>query len=217
MMMKSRGVLTRKSIEELSKRIEWADVVAIGPGLGRAEETQEAILLLLKNRKHKNLVIDADGLFPFNDKKYLKYNLKNVVLTPHLGEFSSLIGADTKEIKKDMFRYGMDFAEQTGCCLVLKGAPTIIFYGGEVFINTTGNPGMAKFGTGDVLTGIISGFLAQSGMIPEAVISAVYIHSLTADILSNKLTEYGFTPENIIEHFPEGIKFLKDSFVYRPE
>jgi ADP-dependent NAD(P)H-hydrate dehydratase / NAD(P)H-hydrate epimerase len=205
--------LAEGNIRELEKRIKWADVVAAGPGLGRNEETQSAILKLIKDRKYKHLVIDADGLFPLNEK-YNKFNLKDVVLTPHLGEFSALTGVSTDELKKDLLKYGKKFAEETGSCLVLKGAPTMIFYKNEVFINTTGNPGMAKFGTGDVLTGIISGFLSQGGSMPDNIISAVYIHSLAADILRNKHTEYGFTAENISENFPEGIKFLKDSIVY---
>jgi ADP-dependent NAD(P)H-hydrate dehydratase / NAD(P)H-hydrate epimerase len=205
--------LSTENIKELEKRIKWADVVAIGPGLGRGEKTQAAVLQIIEERKFRELVIDADGLFPLN-KNYMNYDLNDIVLTPHLGEFSSLLGEDSGRIKKDILSYGRKFSNDTGCCLVLKGAPTMIFYKDEVFINTSGNPGMAKFGTGDVLTGIISAFLAQGGVLPESVISAVYIHSLTADILKKKFTEYGFTAENIIEYFPEGIKFLKDSIAY---
>ena len=110
--------------------------------------------------------------------------------------------------------YGKNFSTESGSFLVLKGAPTIIFNpGGEVFINTAGNPGLAKFGSGDVLTGMISGFLAQTDEIEEALISAVYIHSLAADLLLEEKTEYGYTSEDLIEEIPNAIKFILKSFV----
>jgi NAD(P)H-hydrate repair Nnr-like enzyme with NAD(P)H-hydrate dehydratase domain len=145
--------------------------------LGRDEQTLAAVLKIIEERKFNKLVIDADGLYPLNEN-YLSYNLKDVVLTPHLGEFSSLIGIDIEEIKKDLLGYGKKFAVETGCCLVLKGAPTMIFYKNEVFINSAGNPGMAKFGTGDVLDRNYIRVFSQKGSIPESIISAVYIHSL---------------------------------------
>jgi ADP-dependent NAD(P)H-hydrate dehydratase / NAD(P)H-hydrate epimerase len=203
--------LSVKNVDDLSERISWADAVAIGPGLGRSKETQSAVLEIIKKRKFKNLVIDADGLFPLN-KKFRDYNLKNIVLTPHLGEFSSLTGIPVPELKKDLLKYGREFTKDTGAILILKGAPTMIFTGSEVFVNTTGNPGMAKFGTGDVLTGILAGFIAQQDDLIKSLICGVYIHSLTADLLKNIYTEYGYSAENIIEHFPMGIKFLKDTF-----
>ncbi len=212
---KKKGCLSVENISELENRIKWADVVSIGPGLGRADSTLEAVIKVVKERNFSKLVIDADGLYPFNAKKYLNFNLKNIVLTPHMGEFSSLIGVSINELKKDIIRYGKEFVKETGSYLVLKGAPTIIFRKDEVFINTAGNPGMAKFGTGDVLTGIISGFMSQQRNILKALIASVYLHSLTADLLKIKYTEYGYTAENIIEYFPSGIKFLKDTFALR--
>ncbi|RPI66435.1 MAG: NAD(P)H-hydrate dehydratase [Ignavibacteriales bacterium] len=208
----NKGYLAEKNIIDLEKRIEWADVVSAGPGLGRNEATQNALKKLLSTRKFKKLVIDADGLFPFNYKEYLNYNTKNIVFTPHMGEFSSLIGIYISKIKKDVLAYGKEFVQETNSYLVLKGAPTIIFYKEEVFINTAGNPGMAKFGTGDVLTGIISGFLAQQEDILKSLVCAVYLHSITADLLKTQYTEYGYTAENILEYFPRGIKFIKDTF-----
>ncbi len=199
-------------ISSLKKRIEWTDVLTIGPGLGRDEETSESIFKLIKSAKSKFLVIDADAIFAI-DRRYKELNLTKAVLTPHLGEFSNLIGINQEEIKKDVLKYGKKFVNETDSYLVLKGAPTIIFLpSGEALVNSAGNPGMAKFGTGDVLTGIISGFLAQLKDVETAVISGVYLHSLSADLLIKKFTEYSYTATDIMENLPNAIKFLRKSF-----
>jgi ADP-dependent NAD(P)H-hydrate dehydratase / NAD(P)H-hydrate epimerase len=203
---------TSKVIPSLKKRIEWADVLTIGPGLGRDEETSEAIFKLIKSSRSKLLVIDADAIFAIS-KRYKELNLTKAVLTPHSGEFSNLTGIDQEEIKKDVLKYGKQFVGETGSYLVLKGAPTIIFLpSGEALINSTGNPGMAKFGTGDVLTGVISGFLAQLKDIETSVITGVYLHSLSADLLVKKFTEFSYTASDIMENLPNAIKFLRKSF-----
>ena len=202
-----------KVIPSLKKRIEWADVLVIGPGLGREEETTEGIFKLIKSARSKLLVIDADAIYAINER-YKKLNLKKAVLTPHLGEFSNLIGVSRDEIKKDVLKYGKEFVKETNSYLMLKGAPTIIFLpSGEAIINSTGNPGMAKFGTGDVLTGIVAGFLAQLKDIESSVITGVYLHSLSADLLVKKFTEYSYTATDIMENLPNAIKFLGKSFV----
>jgi len=141
-------------------------------------------------------------------------NLTKAILTPHIGEFSNLIGIPQDEIKKDILRYGKEFVKETGSHLILKGAPTIIFLpSGEALINSAGNPGMAKFGTGDVLTGIIAGFLSQLKDIENSVITGVYLHSLSADLLIKKFTEFSYIATDIMENLPNAIKFLRKSFV----
>jgi len=200
-------------ISELKERIKWTDVIAIGPGLGRDAETLEGIFKLIKLSKSKFLVIDADGIYAIN-KRYKELNLTKAILTPHIGEFSNLIGIPQDEIKKDILRYGKEFVKETGSHLILKGAPTIIFLpSGEALINSAGNPGMAKFGTGDVLTGIIAGFLSQLKNIENSVITGVYLHSLSADLLIKKFTEFSYIATDIMENLPNAIKFLRKSFV----
>ncbi len=211
---KKKEMLTAENIKELKKRIKWADVVAIGPGLGREKETQEAVLSVFRNAQYKNIVIDADAIFAIGEEGYQHFNLKNAVLTPHHAEFAHLIGIELTELEKDILKYGHGFAEETGAFLVLKGAPTIIFTpGGDALINTTGNPGMAKFGTGDVLTGVIASFIAQKKNIEEAAVAAVYIHSLSADLLQKKSTEFGYTASDISKNISSAIKFLRNTFV----
>ncbi len=210
----SKQYLSLTNLDEINNRIKWADAVAIGPGLGREKETQRTILKIIEEQKSKNIVIDADAVFALGNKNYKNINLKNFVLTPHLGEFANLISTDINKIKGDILHYGRDFAQNTKAYLVLKGAPTIVFNPiGEMFINTAGNSGMAKFGTGDVLTGVIAGFLAQTNNIEEAIITGVYLHSLSADLLEEDFTEYGYTAEDILQNLPFAIRFLQDSFV----
>ena len=171
------------------------------------------MLKILADRKCNKFIIDADAIFALSNKRFEKINLENLVLTPHHGEFANLLGISTDQLKKDLFSYGKNFSTNTGAFLVLKGAPTIIFTpGGDSLINTTGNPGMAKFGTGDVLTGVLAGMLAQQKEIEKAIICGVYIHSLAADLLVKNFTEYTFTAEDIIKNLPKTFKFLRDSF-----
>lgn len=206
--------LAEKNIDELREKINWADVVAIGPGLGREKETQKAVLSLLKKYKPKKVVLDADGIFALGQGRYKKLNLKNFVLTPHHAEFASLISISNSDLKRDILKYGKDFVKKTGAYLVLKGAPTIIFTpDGDALINTTGNPSLAKFGTGDVLTGFIAGLLAQQNDIEKAIVTAVYLHSLTADILAEKRSKLDILATDIQNYIPQTIKFLVSSVV----
>ena len=209
-----KELLSEKNIDELIDKIKWSDVVAIGPGLGREKETQKAVLNLLKKNKHKKVVIDADAIFALGHGRYKKLNLKNCVLTPHHAEFASLISISNSELKKDILKYGRAFVKRTGSFLVLKGAPTIIFTPeGDALINTAGNPALAKFGTGDVLTGFIAGLLAQQNDIEKAIVTAVYLHSLAADILAEKRTKLDILATDIQNYIPQTIKFLVNSVV----
>lgn len=207
------GCLSIDSIKVIWEKIEWSEVVAIGPGLGREESSIEAVQYLLKKRKNKKFVIDADAIFAIGDEQFKEFNLTNCVLTPHLAEFAQLINIPIEKIKQDVISYGRGFAVQTGSYLVLKGAPTITFLpNGEVIINSSGNPGMAKFGTGDALTGMIASFIAQTNKIEESVLSAVYLHSLSADLQMKNKTEFSYSATDIIKNIPTTIKFLRNSF-----
>ncbi len=205
--------LSSENISELNAKLKWANVTAIGPGLGRNEETLKAVLKILDERKCRKFVIDADAIFALADDEYKKLDLENFVLTPHHGEFANLIGINVYELEKDLLSYGKKFVSETGSYLVLKGAPTIIFTpANEALVNSAGNPGMAKFGTGDVLTGVIAGMMAQQGDIKKAVTAGVYLHSLAADLLLKNFTEYSYTAEDIIKSLPSAFNFLRRSF-----
>jgi len=209
-----REYLSEKNIDELSDKIIWSDVVAIGPGLGREKETQRAVITFLKKFSSKIKVIDADAIFALGQGRYKKLNLKNSVLTPHHAEFAYLVSISNSELKKDILKFGKLFVKKTGAYLVLKGAPTIIFTPeGDALINTTGNPALAKFGTGDVLTGFIAGLLAQQKDIEKAIVTAVYLHSLAADFLAEKRTKLNILATDIQNYIPQTIKFLENSVV----
>ena len=206
--------LTAGNIKSLQEKIDWADVIAMGPGLGRDEKTQEAVIKIVKDNPDKRFVLDADALFALGNGNYTKVKLKNSILTPHIAEFAQLSGIDIKEIGKDLLFYGRKFSMETGAMLVLKGARSIIFNpGGEAFINSAGNAGMAKFGTGDVLTGVIAGLYSQIKNSEDASVCGVYLHSLTADLLKNKMTEFSYTAGDISDYLFESIKFLRESIV----
>jgi NAD(P)H-hydrate epimerase len=200
------------AISTLRDEIKKADVIALGCGLGRNDETIEACGKLVLENTNKYFVIDADGIYCLVKYGLDRLNLKNCIFTPHLGEFSLLTNVETSELHKDLLNYGRNFVKKTNSYLVLKGAPSIIFLpNGEAFINSSGNSGMAKFGMGDVLTGIIASFVAQSLDIEKSLISAVYLHSLSADLLEKEKTEYGYTASEVAENLSKTIKFLKGS------
>jgi len=209
-----KEIFTSENIVELEKRINWADVIAIGPGLGREPETLKAVNKLFEMFHDKKFVIDADAVVALKKPNYKKVNLRDKILTPHHQEFAALLNISLKDLKSDLLKYGRKFIRETGAFLVLKGAPTIIFNNkDEIFINSSGNPGMAKFGMGDVLTGTLAGILAQSNLIESSLISGVYIHSLSADLLMGGKTIYGFTASDVLNNLPFTIKFLNDSIV----
>ncbi len=206
--------LDSDALDQVNERIKWADALVVGPGLGRSLETKNAVRKLLLNKSFKYTVIDADALNALNVRFLDKIDLSDCVFTPHIGEFAKLINSDISKIQKDILKYGRNFAVRHKTVLVLKGAPTIIFNkSGEAFVNTTGNSGMAKFGSGDVLTGFLAGLLAQTKNTETASFAAVYLHSLSADLLLNKKPLSNYLPADIIKNFPNAVKFIERSVV----
>lgn len=205
---------TSANISELKQQLDWADLITIGSGLGREPETIEAIAEIIVKYKTKKMVIDADAIFAIGEIGISKFDLRNKVLTPHHAEFSHLLGINVSELQSNLIYFGREFAQKTKSILVLKGAPTIIFLpNGDSLINSAGNVGMAKFGSGDVLSGIIAGLVSYSSDMEQSVISAVYLHSLSADLLLAKETEFGITATKIEENIPNAINFLRNSII----
>ena len=170
-------------LEKLTKGIK---ILAVGPGLSTEGDAPEFVQELLR-RTELPIVIDADGLNAFAGKtellKQAAHAGRTVVLTPHPGEMARLTGLSVGQVEADRIRLARRFAQENGVTLVLKGWRTLVAHpDGRVAVNTTGNPGMAKGGSGDILTGIVAAMLAQYGEdVASAVEAAVYLHGLAAD------------------------------------
>ena len=200
------------SIDENESLYDGRQVVAIGPGLGRTTDIPDVVNQAIDSYEGA-LVIDADALYALGhvgavDKDALRdghiesvhkvqKNLPYCVMTPHLGEFSRLIDLPIKWIERHYITLARAFAKAHQVVLVLKGIPSVVALpDGTVYVNTIGNAGMGTGGMGDVLTGIIAGFISQGYSLQDGAILGVYVHSRSADILSDTKT-WGYTPSDV--------------------
>ena len=200
------------SINENHSIYEGRQVVAIGPGLGRTIDIPDLVNHVIDCYEGA-LVIDADALYALGhvgsvDKDALRdgkvesiYKMERqlpyCVMTPHLGEFSRLIDLPIKWIERHYITLAREFAKAHQVILVLKGIPSIVaFPDGTVYVNTIGNAGMGTGGMGDVLTGVIAGFISQGYSLQDSAILGVYVHSRSADIL-NETKSWGYTPSDV--------------------
>lgn len=197
--------LGAKDIDQLLQLTRDKQALAIGPGLGTAEQTVELVARLISETAHP-LVLDADGLNALATRRHLLKNLRDRawVLTPHPGEMARLSGLTIAQIEADRIAVAREFAVAHRVVLVLKGARTIIALPDRsVFVNSTGNPGMASGGMGDVLTGIIGGLLAQGMDAGEAARLGVFWHGLAADLLSATMGNSGLLASDLTHKLPE--------------
>lgn len=177
------GILGGGAASDVASSAEAADVLAIGPGLGTSESTQEAVRTILQ-KITTPVVIDADALTALaGHTEILAAMQAQKVLTPHPGEMARLTGLEIAEIEADRINVAKKYAEEWQAIVVLKGAPTVIGCpNGTVYVNSTGNSSLATGGSGDVLTGIIAGLAAQEISLQEAAICGVYLHGLAAEL-----------------------------------
>ena len=188
------GGLSENAVDIIRSRLQSCDVCAVGPGMGKGAGTAAAVRCVLEYFQ-KPIVLDADGLNMLAGQlELLKNHTGPVILTPHDGEFARLGGV----ISEDRAASALRFSEEYGCITVLKGHRTAVaFPDGEVYITTHGNPGMAKGGSGDVLTGVLAAMLGQLP-VEQAVPTGVYLHSYAGDLCANALGEYAMTANDII-------------------
>lgn len=192
-------------------KAKGCDIALIGPGLGRAPETEKLVLRLLVDLEIP-VVLDADGIIAVSKHiDILDKRSAPTVLTPHDGEFQRLTGCELPV--GDRLSAARDFAKAHNCILVLKGHGTITAApDGKAFINTSGNPGMAKGGSGDVLAGILAGLLAQKPLhgprigLAELVAAGVYYHGQAGDHCAKELGEYGMAPSDMLAALPHILK-----------
>jgi NAD(P)H-hydrate epimerase len=177
------------------------DAVAIGPGLGQQAETQKMVWKVVSSCPLP-MVVDADALNAMaQGLAALKKLQKPFVLTPHPGEMARLVGKTAKEVQGDRWGLAAGFAREYGVVMALKGAGTVVAEkSGGLWINSTGNPGMAKGGMGDALTGIIGAFLAQGLTAFDAARAGVFLHGLAGDLANEKLGARAMLTTDLIEH-----------------
>ena len=178
----------------------------IGPGLSTHYETVQVVRNLIQ-RLTIPMVIDADGVNALaGSLDILKKVKAPIVMTPHPGEMARLLGSSSSDVQKDRIGCATGFAVKYKVTLVLKGAGTVIATpDGRVFINSTGNPGMATGGTGDVLTGMIGSLLAQGYTASQAACLGVYLHGLAGDLAAKEKGEMGMIAGDLIEKIPAAI------------
>lgn len=203
---KNKGYVSDACLDDILALLKDKQAMAIGPGLGTHKSTQKLVKQLIE-KSPVPMVIDADAINCIaDDPKILNKKQAPAILTPHPGEMARLCGKTTAQIQADRITVASGFAAEHDVTLVLKGAQTIIALpDGRSFICPAGNPGMASAGTGDVLTGIISGFCAQGFSMEDAGCAGVYIHGMSADILSDKIGRFGFIASDLVQQIPESI------------
>jgi len=203
------GKISLPAIQEL---LDWCDILAIGPGLGRSQEVQETIIQILKVFA-KPAVIDADALFALaNHSAILKKKTHpNWILTPHTGEFLRFLPNETTDsISAIPIELAQQFASNHKLNLILKGAPSLAADpDGNVYINSTGNSGLATGGSGDVLTGMVAGLLAQKQTAIEAAYTANFLHGFIADYIADEETPQTLVAGDLITNMGTALKIFE--------
>ncbi len=194
-------------VEELEKSVAWADVIAIGPGLSTDLTAEHLLFDILEKSGNKRLVLDADALNLLAEQpSYEKYLDAQMILTPHIMEFSRLLKCEPEEIKENPEYYATRFARQYGCTVVLKDAVSIITDGEKVVYNSSGNNGMGVAGSGDVLTGILGALSALGMSLFQTAVLGAFIHGTAGDMAAEKNGTRYLLPTDIIDE----LSFLKD-------
>jgi ADP-dependent NAD(P)H-hydrate dehydratase len=188
----------------LERLLKTASVVAVGPGLGQTDDIRQLVKYLITSTNNP-LVIDADGLNALvGQTDILKGLSRPVIMTPHPGEFARLTGATVNEVQADRIGRAAALAGlANSLVVVLKGTGTVVTDGARYFINTTGNPGMATGGTGDVLTGVIAALLGQKLDPFEAAQIGVFIHGLAGDVARDQNGEIGLIAGDLVDALPD--------------
>lgn len=199
----SSGVISSKNTDFLLEMCEKSSAVVIGCGLSVCDDTKNLVQSVITNCE-KPLVIDADALNCICNKPEILKNLKApAIITPHPGEMARLLHSTPKTVNSNRENTAINFAKKFGVVTVLKGAGTIIASpDGEVYINHTGNSGMATGGSGDVLSGIISSLLAQGASPINAAAAGVFLHGTIGDLAAEKLGKISMLPTDMIDMIP---------------
>ncbi|RJQ33377.1 MAG: NAD(P)H-hydrate dehydratase [Actinobacteria bacterium] len=198
------------SIGDLLDVVSQTQAVAVGPGLSEKKEAYDFVKQFL-SKTESSLVIDASAINAFKGKpELIRKSRSQKILTPHTGELSRLIGMDATEIQNNRIDAAKRASDLSGSTVVLKGAYSVIASNDETWVNLTGNQGLASAGTGDVLTGLICGLIAQGLSGFNAALLGTYLHGLAADLAVGDLTPYCLIASDLIAYLPQSIKYLEE-------
>ena len=209
----SSGSMALENNDRLLELSQGGDMVVMGPGISLNEETQELVRGLALEIE-KPLLVDGDGNTAISkDIELIKKRKSQTILTPHLGEMSRIAKMEISEINRNKVGVLQETAKDLNAIIVLKGAHSLIGYpDGTVFINLSGNPGMATAGSGDVLTGTIAAMFGLGLALPDAVRMGVFMHGLAGDLAAKDKGEDGITAQDIMDYLPVTLKYYRDNF-----
>ena len=201
-----------KSWDKVKENLMQYDAIAIGPGMGIGAETADMVKHVL-SKYDGPVIIDADGLNAVAADQELQAltseTQAQVIMTPHVGEARRLLGGQADKGQQTREEMAEALTKKYHCVVVMKGAGTIVaLSGNDAYINTTGNPGMATAGSGDVLTGIIASFAGQGMAAGDAARAGVFVHGLAGDLAAAHFGEYGLTASDIADYVPFALKEL---------
>lgn len=210
-----QNCLGKKALGPILEKLSLCDVLALGPGLGRSQETVWLVRELLKQTE-KPVVLDADGINALEGHIDILSVRRGhaTILTPHDIEFARLTGEQPPPEGEERIQTARAFAKTHGCTLILKGHRTLTATAaGTVLVNTTGNSGLAKGGSGDVLTGVVASLLAQGASPVMASACGVWLHGKAGDLAAARLTAYGMMPMDVVDALPEAFWALLEDGV----
>jgi len=198
------GSFAYSNLEAIQEMAKKTSVMLLGCGLSLNEETKSLVRDIVGSLSCP-IILDADGINAFEGHiDLLRTSKAELILTPHPGEMSRLCGKPIAEIQRNRLDTAREFAKEYGVTLVLKGANTVVAAkDGRAFINPTGNPGMAKGGSGDILAGMTAALTAQGIEPVKAACCAVFIHGLAGDLCAEKLSQYGMLPSDMLMEIPQ--------------
>jgi ADP-dependent NAD(P)H-hydrate dehydratase len=204
------GCMSSDAADIVLEQTSLNDVVAFGPGVGLGRGVTNVLSQLI-NQENLRLVVDADGLNCLSKMTgtagWVKIKKARIILTPHPGEMKRLWSSVFRnQLPPDRSEQAIKLAQNTDCVVVLKGAGTVVTDGKKVYVNTTGNPGMATAGSGDVLTGVIAALCGQGMSDFDAAIAGVYLHGLAGDIAAEQKGQISLIATDIIECLPRAFQ-----------
>ena len=202
------GSLSMQGLTDIVSAAEKSDAVAMGPGLSQNTQTKSLVQQLLLKIVKPPLVLDADGLNGIaEDVGVLRKRPLPLIITPHPGEMGRLIRLSSEDVQRDRERIAVEFAKKYRVIVALKGHNTVVgSFDGAIYINDTGNPGMASGGCGDVLTGMIAGLLGQKLSLFDAACLGVYLHGLAGDLVAAEKGEIGLLASDLADRIPQAIR-----------